>query len=636
MSRLPLPVIVGFGGFNAAGRSSFHHGYRRMVLESLSQSQADETVAGLAALTGLASFKDGHYVGSDGKEASSSQIASQYKSQVLGNTLVRRIEPSYFDVNAVHQHKNLNIQSVEGQPTVFESLSKELPEPLPNGWEVQELGDGRVKISIHAEASVKVSSYRQMPIQSAGQLPSGFDPAAHYNSRFHPRGIQLSLLAASDALHSMGMEWSSVVSQVRPDEIGVYAASALGQLDESSYVGLLQGRLMGGRATSKQLAMSFNSLPADFINAYVLGSVGVTGAVSGACATFLYNLKKGIEDIQSGRRRVVMVGSSEAPITPEIIEGFGAMSALASDANLRTLDGKDDIDYRRASRPFGDNCGFVIGESAQYVLLMDDELAISMGADIYGAVPNVFVNADGFKKSISAPGPGNYITLAKSVGAACSILGDEVVARHSFIQAHGSSTPQNRVTESHIFDKVAQAFNIEHWPVSAVKAYLGHSLGPASGDQLAATLGAFKYGFVPGIKTIDGVADDVCSQRLSISNRDQKMDGDGAQVAFLNSKGFGGNNASATILAPTVAEKMLEKRYGRKAFKNYQGCREGVRATALEYEQQALRGELNTIYHFGQNMIDESSITFDNNSMAIPGFEQEISLKPMNRYKDMA
>ena len=33
MSR--LPVIVGFGGYNAAGRSSFHHGFRRIVQESL-------------------------------------------------------------------------------------------------------------------------------------------------------------------------------------------------------------------------------------------------------------------------------------------------------------------------------------------------------------------------------------------------------------------------------------------------------------------------------------------------------------------------------------------------------------------------------------------------------------------------
>src|SRR5690606_40448471 len=193
---------------------------------------------------------------------------------------------------------------------------------------------------------------------------------------------------------------------------------------------------------------------------------------------------------------------AEAPILPEVIDGYAAMSALATDADLRKLSGKIDIDYRRASRPFGQNCGFTLAESGQYVVLMDDELALQMGAQIFAAVPAVYVHADGFKKSISAPGPGNYITMARATALAASLLGEECVQRSSFVQAHGSSTPQNRVTESRIFDQVAKAFNISRWPVAAVKSYLGHSLGPASGDQMMATLGIFTRGIVPGIKTI--------------------------------------------------------------------------------------------------------------------------------------
>ena len=60
-------------------------------------------------------------------------------------------------------------------------------------------------------------------------------------------------------------------------------------------------------------------MPTDFINAYVLGSVGMTGSITGACATFLYNLQKGIDVITSGQARVVIVGNSEAPILPECI-----------------------------------------------------------------------------------------------------------------------------------------------------------------------------------------------------------------------------------------------------------------------------------------------------------------------------
>ena len=38
-----LPVIVGMGGINAAGRTSFHQGYRRIVLDALTAQARSET-----------------------------------------------------------------------------------------------------------------------------------------------------------------------------------------------------------------------------------------------------------------------------------------------------------------------------------------------------------------------------------------------------------------------------------------------------------------------------------------------------------------------------------------------------------------------------------------------------------------
>ena len=165
-------------------------------------------------------------------------------------------------------------------------------------------------------------------MQSAGILPTGFEPGDHYNSRFHPRGLQMAILGASDAINSIGIEWSDVMKKVKPDEVAVYAVSGLGQVDDYGMGGYLQARLRSNRPTSKQLALGMNSMPADFVNAYVCGSVGTTGAVAGACASFLYNLRLAVNDIAEGRHRVVICGSSEAPITPEIIEGFAVMSAL--------------------------------------------------------------------------------------------------------------------------------------------------------------------------------------------------------------------------------------------------------------------------------------------------------------------
>ena len=65
--------------------------------------------------------------------------------------------------------------------------------------------------------------------------------------------------------------------------------------------------------------------PADFVNAYVLGNVGCTGAIAGACASFLYNLRLAVEDIQSGRRRLVVVGNAVTRTNPEAqaVEALG-------------------------------------------------------------------------------------------------------------------------------------------------------------------------------------------------------------------------------------------------------------------------------------------------------------------------
>src|SRR5690606_27398899 len=430
------------------------------------------------------------------------------------------------------------------------------------------------------------------------------------------------------------VEWSSIANAVKPDEIGVYASNVMSQMDDNGFGGLLQSRLKGSRVSTKQCPLGLSSMPADFVNAYILGSVGHTGAIAGACASFLYNLRAAVEDISSGKCRVAVVGNAEAPITPEIIDGDATMGALASEDKLKKLDGSETTDPRRTSRPFGENCGFTIAEASQYVVLMDDALALELGADIHGAVSDVFINADGFKKSISAPGPGNYITMAKAVAAARAILGDEAIQQRSMVQAHGSSTPQNRITESQIFDQVARVFNIEQWPVSAVKAYVGHSLSPASGEQLIVSLGIFKYGIVPGIKTIDKVAEDVFSERLQFPLKDMKRETP-FYVIFLNSKGFGGNNATAGVIAPQVVEKMLARRYGAEQMETYLRRREDVRARAAAYDAAALKGDFQTIYHFGEGLIDESQIAIDDASVSLPGYEQAIDLTFINRYDDM-
>lgn len=635
-----LPVIVGFGGYNAAGRSSFHHGFRRTVIESMDTRARQETIAGLAVMMKLVSAVDGVYQSADGTALTLAQIEQRFAEQVLASTLVRRIEAQHLDVDAAHWHKNLSVSGADGAPLSFISLRKQLPEPLPANWSVEQINASEVRVTLHDNCDFKVDSYRALPVKSAGQLPSGFEPSEHYNSRFHPRGLSMAIVGVTDALRSIGLPWQRIVDQVAPDEIAVFASCIMSQLDENGFGGMMQSRLKGGRVTAKQLALGLNSMPADFINAYVLGSVGTTGSITGACATFLYNLQKGIEQIAAGKARVVIVGSSEAPINQECIEGYGAMGALATEDGLRQIEGKTEmtdaeVDFRRASRPFGENCGFTLAEACQFVVLMDDELALQLGADIHGAVPDVFISADGFKKSISAPGPGNYLTVAKAVASAVQLLGVEAVRQRSFVHAHGSSTPANRVTESELLDRIAASFAIEQWPVTAAKAFVGHSLATASGDQVISALGSFKYGVIPGIKTIDAVAEDVHQQHLSIATKDRQVGEQALDVCFINSKGFGGNNASAVVLAPHVVERMLRKRHGEEAFAAYCARREQTRAAALQYDEQATQGQLQIIYNFGNDLIDDRQIEISQERIKVPGFAQPLVFKTDDRYADM-
>ncbi len=625
-----LPVIVGFGGYNAAGRSSFHHAYRRTVLESLDSEKQRSTIVSLASLMRLVRFENGVYIDRDEITLTADQVVEKYRSTIEENTLIRRIHKEHFDVEKVPSTQDMRLES--DHLSEFTLARRELPNPVPANWQVKTIDDKTVKVIISGGVSMKMESFREFDVQSAGILPTGFNPADEYNSRFHPKGLQLAILGASDAINSMGISWSDLMSKVNPDQVAVYASSGLGQTDDYGIGGYMQARLKSGRPSSKQMALGLNSMPADFVNAYVCGSVGTTSAATGACASFLYNLRLGVDDIKAGRHRVAICGCSEAPVTPEAMEGFAAMSALGTDERLAKLDGLETADHRRASRPFGENAGFTMGESSQYFVLMDDALAVELGADVYGAVTDVFVNADGYKKSISSPGAGNYVTVAKAVASAMAIVGEKAVKERSFIQAHGSSTPQNRITESMIFDKVARSFGIENWPLTAVKAFVAHPLGPASGDQLANTLGVFADGIIPGIKTTHEVAEDVLDEKLEILLKDKTTVVD---VAFLNSKGFGGNNATATVLSPNIVEGMLAKRHGQSEFERYVEKREIVKENASEYDRKACQGDLNVLYNFGNGIIDDHEIIVDDSGIQIGAFSNKISLDFDNPFSDM-
>lgn len=633
-----LPVIIGFGGVNPAGRSSGHHGYRRLVLDQLSEADAMQTRASLASLMGLLTHENGQWHNASGERVDLHSTLRQLDPVLKAGTLIRKLENNLFDPDQLLYHKRATLQASEDQPVSFTIKRQHLPDSIPLGWLISEASPGYLRVEIPTAMDVLTENFRKSAVNSAGQLPSGFNPKSLYGSRNHPRGLQLTVFGASDAIQSLGMDWEDVLKRVAPDQISVYAGSSMSQLDYEGNGGLMQARLLGKKVSSKQLALGFAEMPADFINAYVLGNLGTTGTNAAACATFLYNLRQGIRDIRSGSHRLVIVGTSEAPLTPEVMDGYTTMGALVDDVALLALDQHKNLsepDHRRACRPFGVNAGFTLGESAQFVVLCDDRLALELGANIYGAVNDVFVNADGYKKSISSPGAGNYITMAKAMAATAAVIGEQGLQQRSYVQAHGTGTPQNRVTESHIFSTLAGTFGIRKWPVTAIKTYLGHSLASASADQLVSSLGTWRYGFIPGIAGTENIADDVHQDNLNFLLKTVETGTRSMDAVILNAKGFGGNNASASILAPHITEKMLKRRHGAEAWKNWQQKQEQVQQRTQEYDERATRNLAGVIYRFDHDVLGGDDLSIDRQQIRVRGHENAVQLPADTPYADM-
>ena len=611
-----LPVMVGFGGINPAGRLSFNHAYRRLVIDALPAAKRDSTYRSLAALMNL-----------------TNPDSAATRKTINERTLIRRIE--VFDPDKVTWHSSAALSGGETHVLSFVMSRRQLPETPPAGWHIEDVGARQVRVTCSDDLQVLLPEKRPSKVTSAGQLPTGFAPGDLYASRNHPRALQMTVYGASDAIRSTGFSVDELKSMVRPDQIAVYSGSAMGQLDEEAYGGLLQNPLLGKRPSSKHCALGLPEMAGDFVNAYVLGSVGETAGIIGACATFLYNVKRGLDEIRSGAKRIVVVGNSEAPVLPHVIEGYRVMGALAEDEALMGLDDSTTCDNRRACRPFSSNAGFTVAESSTWLVLMDDELALESGARVLGSIGDVFVNADGYKKSISGPGIGNYVTVGKAMAAARAILGEDQLRNGSYMQAHGTGTPQNRVTESHIFNEMAKTFGIESWLVGAVKCYVGHSMAPAGGDQLAAIIGAWQDGWVPGVTTIDHIAEDVHDSNLNISMQHTEIDSEAMPAAFVNSKGFGGNNATGLFLSPQQTTRMMTQRWGKDALKAHQKLNEAVLERAEHYNQHADDGTMLPIYQFGEGVLEGADLAILADEIKVPGFSQPVSLNLENPYDDM-
>ena len=524
-----LPLIVGYGGINAGGRSIFDLSHNRMVFDDINTKQQKEVLQSL-----------GHLMGTNDSET------------ILNKSLMRTIDNNFF----------------------------------------------------------KAHSFRSpdLPTLAGGQLPSGFNPASTYNSRQHPRGLAMTIFGLSDALKSLGFSWEKILQKIPRQKISCISGCAVAQADKFGMGGMFQAPLAESRITSKHMAMSLGEGSADFGHSYVLGSMGSTGNYTGACATFQYNLKLGISMIQSGESLISIVGAAESGIVPEIYEAFAAARGLAEDKNLIKLQeqlGEDSKspNHRKICRPFGDNIGMILGESAQFIVLMEDSLALKLGLNIHGAALSSHIHSDGYKKSISGPGAGNYLTVGKTFNEIKKYFSSEGLNK-TFFHAHGTGTPQNRESESHIISSISKTFGINALPVTAVKSYLGHSLAAAGGDQMISALGSWKNNLIPGITSTPKLAENVHKENVDFLLQNKKFEDGRFDFAVLNAKGFGGNNGTCLVASPSKTMKMLKSKYPKKDIREYLSKKQKIDDQLNQCKQDILLGDIKSRYIFGEDVID--------------------------------
>jgi|TARA_B100000282_G_scaffold75909_1_gene52237 acetoacetyl-[acyl-carrier protein] synthase len=540
----PIPCLVGFGGLTPAGRGSHNLSYSRMIYDLESEQNKFNYLKSVLTLCGL--------IDETTEAPEIEQLILSKENEVLENTLMRKLDYEFFR-------------------NTFWSYDYE------------------------------------MPANACGQLPYRLDPVTHYASRQHPKALGMSIVGFTDAMSDAGFDLRKEIDTYGRDKVGCFAGCAVMNMDRYSGDGLFASYPMGKRASSKHISFTLPEMTADFINAYVTGSLGITGHFIGACATSLYNLNAGVELIKSGKSELVIVGAAEAILGPPAYIGFSAMGAMATDermTNLQQLLGEgDDLDYTKFCRPFGDNMGMVCGESAGFAILMSDRLALEVGANIRGCFLNVNINADGNKKSISGPGAGNYFSVGKTFKDIETVFGSKTLQEKSCFLAHGTGTPLNRITESHIISTFAKEFGIENLPVTSVKSKLGHTMGTAGMDQIWCGLGALESQKLTGICTIPKLADDVFKDNLDFF-LDNKEFSSQKDIAFLNSKGFGGNNATSALISSSLTEELLQRRFTEKELKAWKKKREATLKLREKNFELAVNSDIEPIYEFDKDVLD--------------------------------
>lgn len=334
------------------------------------------------------------------------------------------------------------------------------------------------------------------------------------------RFAQFAAYAGAHALRDSGLD----LDKVNRDEVGVFIGSGIGGLQtvsEQCRVLLERGP---DRLSAFMIPMLILNMGSGLFSMYHKLR-GPNFATCSACATSNHALGEAWRTIKMGDAQVIFAGGAEATIVPIGIGGFCAMRALST---------RND-DPAHASRPFDkERDGFVMGEGAGVLVLEELEHAKRRGAKIYCEVAGYGNTADA--NHVTAPSPdGEGAARCMRMALRNGGLNPEDI---SYINAHGTSTPQGDIAETQAVKTVFGA-HARALAVSSTKGATGHMLGAAGAVEMIVCCKAIQTDTVP--PTINYQVPDPLCDLDYVPNTPRQIK---VNAVLNNSFGFGGHNAS--------------------------------------------------------------------------------------------
>ncbi len=342
------------------------------------------------------------------------------------------------------------------------------------------------------------------------------------------RFSQFGVYAGHQALLDSGLD----LATANRDEIGVYIGSGIGGLhttEEQHSVLIERGP---GRLSPFMIPMLISNMASGLFSMYYKLR-GPNFATCSACATSTHAIGEAWRAIKMGDASAIFAGGSEATIVRMGIGGFCAMRAMST----------RNAEPQRSSRPFDkERDGFVMGEGAGVLVLEELGHARARGARIYCEIVGYGNTADA--NHMTAPSPeGEGAARCMRMALRSARLDPTQV---SYINAHGTSTPQGDICETQAI-KTVFGEHARKLAVSSTKGATGHMLGAAGAIEMALCAKAIQTDLIPPTINLENPDPECDLDYVPHTARQQRVD-----VVLNNSFGFGGHNA--TIAARKFTE----------------------------------------------------------------------------------